>query len=241
MGGQECFRDPALLSVFSSMRVPPAGLAEHAVWPGDGTVLLPPGGGWPALQPLPAWVLWIPSLPSLPLQWACGAVRPSERRVPQLPRVHRWKPLWKVSPWAGLQSSPRHWCSPKCLCSWGHTNASMTLTGNTYLNQDETGPSCCMSGTYFSGKCMWECACNAVGGLQAGHAPSTAAGSLQEGIWDMGAVVPCAWRHAQSTACGINWLLPGFKLPALKFKIQHAASQEANLVLNTHFNTCNYL
>lgn len=97
MGWQECFKDTALLLVFSSMRVPPARLSEHAVWPGDRAVLLPPGGGRAALQPLPAWALWVSPLPPLSLQWPHGAVRPSDGGVPLLPRVYRWKPLWKVS------------------------------------------------------------------------------------------------------------------------------------------------
>lgn len=64
---QEYVQDTALLSVFSSMRVPPARLAEHAVRPGDRAVLLPPGGGWSALQPMSGWVFWISPLPSLPM------------------------------------------------------------------------------------------------------------------------------------------------------------------------------
>lgn len=59
--------DAALLSVFSSMRVPPARLAEHAMRPGDGAVLLPPGRGWSALQPMSGWVFWISPLPPLPM------------------------------------------------------------------------------------------------------------------------------------------------------------------------------
>lgn len=66
-----------------------------------------------------------------------------------------------------------------------------------------------------------------VGGQQAGHAPRIAVGYLQEGTRDMDAMAPCTGRHTQSTVCGINWLLPGSKLPAFKFKIQHEASQEA--------------
>lgn len=159
MGWQECFKDTALLSVFSSMRVPPAGLAERAVWPGDGAVLLPAGGGRPALQPLPGGVLRVSPLPPLLLQWPRGAVPPSDRGVPQLPRVYRWEPLWKVSA-AKLRQTPGVSKMPVWL---GACNSSVTLTGNMCLNQHETGSGCWMSSTYFLGKCMWECACNACG------------------------------------------------------------------------------